>query len=262
MDYTETETTRMNFLTHRLRPLPLVNIYRDMAGPFPDAGSPPHRTRAKSPQRRPLINVGLSHIEFVRHISWLFSALATAEPSTLRTIGAAPRGDRRRIASASSTALPRIMSIAILALRGDTLVNLEVARTITQHSSPRYAPCPYRGEECWVMVRATSKFTRVSPRKARMAIDMIRGKAVDEADAILRLSPRGAAPIVRKVLGSAVANAENNHEMVADELYVAEAYVDQGPTLRRFRPRAMGRATRIRKRTSHITVYVDERKGS
>src|SRR5660398_174867 len=94
----------------------------------------------------------------------------------------------------------------------------------------RYGQGAYRGEERWVMVRATSKFTRVSPRKARMAIDMLWGKAVDEAVAILRLSPRGAAPIVRKVLGSSVANTENNHEMVAYVLYVAEAYVDQGPT--------------------------------
>lgn len=112
------------------------------------------------------------------------------------------------------------------------------------------------------MVRAVSRFVRVSPRKAREVVNLIRGKSVEEANAILRLTPRGAAPVVRKVLDSAVANAENNHEMVADELYVAQAQVDAGPTLRRFRPRAMGRATRIRKRTSHITVYVDEREES
>lgn len=112
------------------------------------------------------------------------------------------------------------------------------------------------------MVRAVSRFVRVSPRKAREVVNLIRGKSVEEANAILRLTPRGAAPVVRKVLDSAVANAENNHEMVADELYVAQAHVDAGPTLRRFRPRAMGRATRIRKRTSHITVYVDEREES
>jgi large subunit ribosomal protein L22 len=112
------------------------------------------------------------------------------------------------------------------------------------------------------MVNATAKYIRVSPRKARQVVDMIRGKSVQEAQAILSLTPRGAAPIVRKVLDSAVANAEHNHEIPADELVVAKAFVDEGPTLKRFRPRAMGRASRIRKRTSHITVCVDQRKES
>jgi large subunit ribosomal protein L22 len=110
------------------------------------------------------------------------------------------------------------------------------------------------------MVSATAKYLRVSPRKARLVVDLIRGKSVDEARAILLLTPRGASPIVGKVLDSAVANAENNHEMSADDLVVAKAFVDEGPTLKRFRPRAMGRATRIRKRTSHVTISVDERK--
>jgi large subunit ribosomal protein L22 len=112
------------------------------------------------------------------------------------------------------------------------------------------------------MVNATAKFIRVSPRKARQVVDMIRGKSVQEAKAILLLTPRGAAPIVRKVLDSAVANAEHNHELSADELVVVKAFVDEGPTLKRFRPRAMGRASRIRKRTSHITVCVDQGKES
>ncbi|GAB4243233.1 MAG: 50S ribosomal protein L22 [Thermoleophilia bacterium] len=110
------------------------------------------------------------------------------------------------------------------------------------------------------MVDATAKYVRISPRKARQVVELIRGKSIGEAEAILMLTPRGAAPEVRKVLKSAVANAENNHDLVADELYVARAFVNEGPTLRRFRPRAMGRATRIRKRTSHITISVDERK--
>jgi large subunit ribosomal protein L22 len=112
------------------------------------------------------------------------------------------------------------------------------------------------------MVNATAKYVRISPRKASDVARMIRGKKVAEAKAILSLSPRIAAKLVGKVLASAVANAENNHDLDADDLYVVQAYVDGGPTLKRFKPRAMGRASRIRKRTSHITVCVDEKKES
>jgi large subunit ribosomal protein L22 len=112
------------------------------------------------------------------------------------------------------------------------------------------------------MVNATAKYVRVSPRKAGDVARLIRGKKVAEAKAILSLTPRAAAKLVGKVLDSAVANAENNHDLDADDLYVVQAYVNGGPTLKRFRPRAMGRATRIRKRTSHITVCVDEKKES
>jgi len=112
------------------------------------------------------------------------------------------------------------------------------------------------------MVNATAKYVRVSPRKASDVARLIRGKKVAEAKAILSLTPRAAARVVGKVLDSAVANAENNHDLDADDLYVVRAYVDGGPTLKRFRPRAMGRASRICKRTSHITVCVDEKKES
>jgi large subunit ribosomal protein L22 len=112
------------------------------------------------------------------------------------------------------------------------------------------------------MVNATAKYVRVSPRKAGEMVQLIRGKKVSEAKAILTLSSRAAAKLVGKVLDSAVANAENNHELTADDLYVVRAYVDGGPTLKRFRPRARGRASQIRKRTSHITVCVDEKKES
>lgn len=112
------------------------------------------------------------------------------------------------------------------------------------------------------MVNAIAKYVRVSPRKARQVVDLIRGKSVRDAKYILKLTPRGAAPIVGKVLASAVANAENNNDMSAEDLYVARAFVDEGPTLKRFKPRAMGRASKIRKRTSHITVSVDQRKES
>ncbi len=107
--------------------------------------------------------------------------------------------------------------------------------------------------------RAIARHIRISPRKARQVIDLIRGKDVEEALTILRFTPQGGSPIVEKVVRSAVANAENNYDMDADSLYVAECYVDQGPTHKRIRPRARGMANRIRKRTSHITVILREK---
>jgi large subunit ribosomal protein L22 len=104
---------------------------------------------------------------------------------------------------------------------------------------------------------AKGRFVRVSPRKARRAIDLIRRKQVSEARRILSFSSLGAAGPVTKVLDSAVANAEQNPGVVSDNLIVARAFVDEGPTLQRWRPRALGRATRVRKRTSHITVVVE-----
>ena len=97
-----------------------------------------------------------------------------------------------------------------------------------------------------------------SPRKVKVVIDLIRGKSVAEAKAILAFTPKAASEPVLKVLNSAVANAENNLDMSADQLFVAEVFANQGPTLKRFRPRAQGRASRIRKRTSHITVILDK----
>lgn len=107
--------------------------------------------------------------------------------------------------------------------------------------------------------KAVARHVRISPRKARQVVDLIRGKDLDEALAILQLTPKGASKIVSKVLRSAAANAENNFELDSDSLIVAKAFVDQGPTLKRIMPRARGMADRIRKRTSHITVVVAER---
>ena len=103
---------------------------------------------------------------------------------------------------------------------------------------------------------ATARFIRMSPTKARQVVDLIRGRHVEDARRVLQFTPRGASPTVKKVLDSAIANAEHNRNLPADELIVARAWVDEGPTLRRFRPRAQGRATRIRKRTCHISVVV------
>ncbi|HVR05713.1 MAG TPA: 50S ribosomal protein L22 [Solirubrobacteraceae bacterium] len=103
-------------------------------------------------------------------------------------------------------------------------------------------------------MRAHARYVRTSARKARMVCPHIRGRSVAEARAILAFTPRDVARDWSKLLESAVANAENNHELLEDELVVREAYADEGPTIKRFRPRAMGRATPIRKRTSHLTI--------
>ena len=104
--------------------------------------------------------------------------------------------------------------------------------------------------------RATARFIRVSPTKARQVVDLLRDRHVDDARRVLHFSNRAASKPVGKVLESAIANAEHNRGLPADELYVSRAWVDEGPTLRRYRPRALGRAIRIRKRTCHISVVV------
>ncbi|MDJ0498372.1 MAG: 50S ribosomal protein L22 [Acidimicrobiia bacterium] len=105
-------------------------------------------------------------------------------------------------------------------------------------------------------VRAQAKYVRQSPYKVRLVLDLVRGMPVEDARATLDFTNRRAAPTIKKVLESAVANAEHNFALDADELFISEAYADEGPTLKRWRPRARGRATRIRKRTSHITIVV------
>jgi ribosomal protein L22 len=104
------------------------------------------------------------------------------------------------------------------------------------------------------MVRARARFLRVAPRKARLVADQVRGLPVEEARSQLAFSTRGAARDIAKLIDSAAANAEANHDLVADELRVADIRVDEGPVLRRWRARARGRATRVEKRTSHVSV--------
>jgi ribosomal protein L22 len=104
------------------------------------------------------------------------------------------------------------------------------------------------------VVRASAKYVRVAPRKARLIADQVRGLHIEQARALLAFSPRGAAEDIHKLINSAAANAENNHDLIGDEMRIASITVDEGPTLRRFRPRALGRATPINKRTSHIAV--------
>lgn len=107
--------------------------------------------------------------------------------------------------------------------------------------------------------RATAKYIRVTPRKVKIVVDLIRGKQVDQALAILAYTPKSAAPYVEKLLNSAIANAENNLEMDRSSLYVAEAYANQGPTLKRYWARSHGRADMIKKHTNHITIVLDQK---
>ena len=108
-------------------------------------------------------------------------------------------------------------------------------------------------------VNATAKYIRIAPRKLRIVMNLIRGKKVSEAFAILKFTPKVGSEVVEKVLRSAVANAEHNNDMNVDNLYVSTCYVDQGPTLKRIHPRSRGQAFKILKRTSHVTIVVDEK---
>lgn len=108
-------------------------------------------------------------------------------------------------------------------------------------------------------IKAAARFVRISPRKARLIMGQVRGKRVEEALNMLSFASQRGAGIVKKLIHSAVANAQENANMDVDSLYIAKIYADEGPTLKRWRPRALGRATRIRKRTSHLTVVLDEK---
>ncbi|MBD1372358.1 50S ribosomal protein L22 [Hazenella sp. IB182357] len=110
-----------------------------------------------------------------------------------------------------------------------------------------------------MQAKAVARNVRIAPRKVRLVIDLIRGKSTEEALAILRFTPRAASPVIEKALLSAIANAGHNHELDVNNLVVKEAYANEGATMKRFIPRAMGRASRINKRTSHITVVVAEK---
>lgn len=108
--------------------------------------------------------------------------------------------------------------------------------------------------------KAIARTVRIAPRKVRLVVDLIRGKEVGEAIAILKHTPKAASPVVEKVLNSAIANAEHNYDLDVNNLVVSKVFVDEGATLKRFRPRAQGRASAINERTSHITIVVSEKK--
>ena len=111
-----------------------------------------------------------------------------------------------------------------------------------------------------MQAKAVLRTVRIAPRKVRLVVDLIRGKQVGEAVAILKLTPKAASPVVEKLLNSTMANAEHNYEMDINNLVVSQVFVDEGPTMKRFRPRAQGRASQINKRTSHITIVLSEQK--
>jgi ribosomal protein L22 len=130
------------------------------------------------------------------------------------------------------------------------------AAETTPEAAPKAAP---RQADGTVVVRARAKYVRRAPRKARLVMRHIRGKQVEQARALLSHTPRAVSSDILKLLNSAVANAESNYELPGDELMVARAYVDEGPIIKRYRPRALGRATRINKRTSHMTIELTPR---
>jgi ribosomal protein L22 len=136
------------------------------------------------------------------------------------------------------------------------------AETTTSKPAQTTARPAPRDERGAVAVRAQAKFVRSAPRKARLVMDHIRGKEIADARAILRHTPRAVAADISKLLESAVANAENNFELDPDDLRIGRAFVDEGPTIKRYRPRAQGRATRINKRTSHMTITLTTGEGS
>lgn len=131
-----------------------------------------------------------------------------------------------------------------------------MAKTIEKKEKEKKEPVP---EEELQLVSATARFVRMSPRKLRLVADMVRGKSATDARVTLSFSPRAGARVLDKLIASAVANAENNHDLSGDDLYVRSVYVNGGPVMKRIRARAMGRAARIRLRTSHMTVELAAR---
>jgi len=128
------------------------------------------------------------------------------------------------------------------------------AKKAAKAESKAKAPAKKAAPAAPPVVRASARYVRIAPRKARLIADQVRGLHIEKARALLQFSPRGAAEDIHKLIDSAAANAENNHDLIGDEMKVSSITVDEGPTLKRFRPRAMGRATPIHKRTSHIAV--------
>jgi ribosomal protein L22 len=175
-----------------------------------------------------------------------------ASEATPKKSGSAPKAERPRVASSADDAPEQV----------EAAVPVEPAAAATPPPPKPPAPAPARRRQRErppgppPVVRAQAKYVRSSPRKARLVCDHIRGRSVEDARAVLAHTPRAIARDWSKLLESAVANAEHNHELVGEDLFVKAVHADDGPTLKRFRPRAKGRATRIRKRTSHLTILL------
>jgi ribosomal protein L22 len=159
----------------------------------------------------------------------------------------APRKAAARKESAPRKAAKRADAKKATAKKDASRKAARAKREPVRKAAPRAPPAP-------PVVRASARYVRIAPRKARLIADQVRGLHIEKARALLQFSPRGAAEDIHKLIDSAAANAENNHDLVGDEMKVSSITVDEGPTLKRFRPRAMGRATPIHKRTSHIAV--------
>ncbi|MCW2988998.1 MAG: ribosomal protein [Solirubrobacterales bacterium] len=164
---------------------------------------------------------------------------------------AAQKSDAKK-ASAKKDAAPKKAAKAIksetkAASKKRTSKKTKAKKELAKKAAPKASVAP-------PVVRASARYVRIAPRKARLIADQVRGLHIEKARALLQFSPRGAAEDIHKLIDSAAANAENNHDLIGDEMKVSSITVDEGPTLKRFRPRAMGRATPIHKRTSHIAV--------
>jgi ribosomal protein L22 len=140
------------------------------------------------------------------------------------------------------------------AAKKETAAKAPAKKEPAKETKPKPTAKPREEAPMRPVVRASARYVRVAPRKARLVADQVRGLPIDRARALLQFSPRSVALDIQKLIDSAASNAENNHELVADDMLISEITVDEGPTLRRYRPRALGRATRINKRTSHISV--------
>lgn len=169
------------------------------------------------------------------------------DPTTKKESGKKASGEKKPPKKAAAKAAPKKDAKKPAEKKGAAkpAAKTTAKKEATKEKAPKPAP---------LVVRASSRYVRIAPRKARLIADQVRGMQIEKARALLQFSPRGAAQDIGKLIESAAANAENNHDLVADEMRVAEITVDEGPTLRRFRPRALGRATPINKRTSHIAV--------
>lgn len=179
------------------------------------------------------------------------------EPTAAETPAEEPVAAADEPAEAEARAASRRRRAARRAARADDADDEQptrAARRAAARAAPAKASKADAGER--PVVRAHAKYVRSSARKARLVCDHIRGRSVEEARAILAFTPRAVAKDWSKLLESAVANAEHNHELDGDDLVIKAAHADEGPTLKRFRPRAMGRATPIRKRTSHLTILL------
>jgi ribosomal protein L22 len=172
------------------------------------------------------------------------------DPSTKKEAGKAKKEPPKKAEAKAKKATPK-KAAKKTAEKKPTAKKTAAKTTAKKEQAKKEAP---KAKPAPIVVRASSRYVRVAPRKARLIADQVRGLQIDRARALLQFSPRGAAQDIGKLIESAAANAENNHDLIADEMRVAEITVDEGPTLRRFRPRALGRATPINKRTSHIAV--------